>query len=161
MLFNTVFMLICVISAFFLFFFFVKQKPAYDVRISGWISDVCSSDLRTGAAVAGIGGDFLPFEREQALQTVEVVTGEQPAPEQMAEASGPSRDSSYHSSELNAQLATLTPELRKRYGIPGEGEGVLVLDIKEGSVFEQGLRPGDVIRKVEGNAVEKIGRAHV
>src|SRR3546814_18058426 len=32
--------------------------------------------------------------------------------------------------------------------------GVLVLDIKEGSVFEQGLRPGDVIRKVEGNAVE-------
>src|SRR3546814_10723388 len=72
----------------------------------------------------------------------------------MAEASGPCRDSSYHSSELNAQLATLTPELRKRYGIPGEGEGVLVLDIKEGSVFEQGLRPGDVIRKVEGNAVE-------
>src|SRR3546814_16000647 len=72
----------------------------------------------------------------------------------MDEASGPSRDSSYHSSELNAQLATLTPELRKRYGIPGEGEGVLVLDIKEGSVFEQGLRPGDVIRQVEGNAVE-------
>src|SRR3546814_11000511 len=72
----------------------------------------------------------------------------------MAEASGPCRDSSYHSSELNAQLAALTPELRKRYGIPGEGEGVLVLDIKEGSVFEQGLRPGDVIRKVEGNAVE-------
>src|SRR3546814_13207892 len=64
------------------------------------------------------------------------------------------RDISYHASELNAQLATLTPELRKRYGIPGEGEGVLVLDIKEGSVFEQGLRPGDVIRKVEGNAVE-------
>ncbi|HEY9538775.1 MAG TPA: DegQ family serine endoprotease [Kiloniellaceae bacterium] len=92
--------------------------------------------------------------RDGSEQTVEVVTGEQPAPEQMAEASGPSRDSSYHSSELNAQLATLTPELRKRYGIPGEGEGVLVLDIKEGSVFEQGLRPGDVIRKVEGNAVE-------
>src|SRR3546814_17608556 len=71
----------------------------------------------------------------------------------MAEASGPSRDSSYHSSELNAQLATLTPELRKRYGIPREGEGVLVLDIKEGSVLEQGLNPGDVSRKVEGHAV--------
>src|SRR3546814_2099567 len=41
--------------------------------------------------------------RDGSEQTVEVVTGEQPAPEQMAEASGPSRDSSYHSSELNAQ----------------------------------------------------------
>src|SRR3546814_7851955 len=44
--------------------------------------------------------------RDGSEQTVEVVTGEQPAPEQMAEALGPSRDSSYHSSELNAQLAT-------------------------------------------------------
>src|SRR3546814_6542511 len=29
----------------FLFFFFVKQKTAYEVRISDWSSDVCSSDL--------------------------------------------------------------------------------------------------------------------
>src|SRR3546814_17176407 len=27
-------------------FFFFKQKTAYDVRISDWSSDVCSSDLR-------------------------------------------------------------------------------------------------------------------
>src|SRR3546814_6278932 len=26
-------------------FFFFKQKPAYEVRISDWSSDVCSSDL--------------------------------------------------------------------------------------------------------------------
>src|SRR3546814_8368106 len=26
-------------------FFFVKQKTAYDMRISDWSSDVCSSDL--------------------------------------------------------------------------------------------------------------------
>src|SRR3546814_3526487 len=26
-------------------FFFVKQKTAYDIRISDWSSDVCSSDL--------------------------------------------------------------------------------------------------------------------
>src|SRR3546814_13860551 len=30
---------------FFLFFFF-KQKTAYEMRISDWSSDVCSSDLR-------------------------------------------------------------------------------------------------------------------
>src|SRR3546814_4616227 len=31
-------------SCFFVFFFF-KQKTAYDMRISDWSSDVCSSDL--------------------------------------------------------------------------------------------------------------------
>src|SRR3546814_17445554 len=31
-----------------LFFFFFKQKTAYEMRISDWSSDVCSSDL--GAA---------------------------------------------------------------------------------------------------------------
>src|SRR3546814_7111937 len=35
-------LLVCV-----LFVFFVKQKTAYEMRISDWSSDVCSSDLRT------------------------------------------------------------------------------------------------------------------
>src|SRR3546814_3887231 len=29
----------------FIFFFFFKQKTAYELRISDWSSDVCSSDL--------------------------------------------------------------------------------------------------------------------
>src|SRR3546814_6480544 len=29
------------------YFFFFKQKTAYEMRISDWSSDVCSSDLRT------------------------------------------------------------------------------------------------------------------
>src|SRR3546814_18391643 len=29
------------------FFFFFKQKTAYEMRISDWSSDVCSSDLQT------------------------------------------------------------------------------------------------------------------
>src|SRR3546814_7841641 len=29
-----------------LYFFFFKQKTAYEMRISDWSSDVCSSDLR-------------------------------------------------------------------------------------------------------------------
>src|SRR3546814_12367488 len=32
-----------------MFFFFFKQKTAYEMRISDWSSDVCSSDLRRGA----------------------------------------------------------------------------------------------------------------
>src|SRR3546814_19674624 len=38
------------------FFFFFKQKTAYEVRISDWSSDVCSSDL-DGADVAERHGD--------------------------------------------------------------------------------------------------------
>src|SRR3546814_5277149 len=33
----------------YLVFFFFKQKTAYDMRISDWSSDVCSSDLRPRA----------------------------------------------------------------------------------------------------------------
>src|SRR3546814_6318718 len=36
----------CLLCFFFLFcFFFFKQKTAYEMRISDWSSDVCSSDL--------------------------------------------------------------------------------------------------------------------
>src|SRR3546814_8646180 len=35
---------VCVFVVFYLFFFF-KQKTAYEMRISDWSSDVCSSDL--------------------------------------------------------------------------------------------------------------------
>src|SRR3546814_5430710 len=31
---------------FWYFFFFFKQKTAYEMRISDWSSDVCSSDLK-------------------------------------------------------------------------------------------------------------------
>src|SRR3546814_7999723 len=35
-------------------FFFFKQKAAYDMRISDWSSDVCSSDLYDKGATIGI-----------------------------------------------------------------------------------------------------------
>src|SRR3546814_1251719 len=35
----------CVMCFFFFLFFFFKQKTAYEMRISDWSSDVCSSDL--------------------------------------------------------------------------------------------------------------------
>src|SRR3546814_12523616 len=56
------------------FFFFFKQKTAYEMRISDWSSDVCSSDLdETGDAAAAEGGSALGpaggFIR-QALETI-------------------------------------------------------------------------------------------
>src|SRR3546814_2459558 len=42
-------------------FFFFKQKTAYEVRISDWSSDVCSSDLgREAAARRGCGQGGTP-----------------------------------------------------------------------------------------------------
>src|SRR3546814_11077538 len=37
-------------------FFFFKQKTAYEVRISDWSSDVCSSDLTTRSDLARVTG---------------------------------------------------------------------------------------------------------
>src|SRR3546814_5297208 len=34
-------------------FFFFKQKTAYEMRISDWSSDVCSSDLQMHALILG------------------------------------------------------------------------------------------------------------
>src|SRR3546814_4366944 len=36
---------IAVVCSLFVIFFFFKQKTAYELRISDWSSDVCSSDL--------------------------------------------------------------------------------------------------------------------
>src|SRR3546814_7915594 len=53
----------CVASRTFLFFFFFKQTTAYEMRISDWSSDVCSSDLwnqaqaelqQVGASIAAL-----------------------------------------------------------------------------------------------------------
>src|SRR3546814_5397020 len=46
------------------FFFFFKQKTAYEMRISDWSSDVCSSDLETKT---GRDRAADPFRREQPL----------------------------------------------------------------------------------------------
>src|SRR3546814_7171984 len=47
-----------VIASVFLFaFFFFKQKTAYEMRISDWSSDVCSSDLDRQAIDGEAGGE--------------------------------------------------------------------------------------------------------
>src|SRR3546814_5241396 len=43
-----------------IFFFFFKQKTAYEMRISDWSSDVCSSDLEGGTLVR----EIIALERE-------------------------------------------------------------------------------------------------
>src|SRR3546814_5200120 len=47
-------------------FFFFKQKTAYEMRISDWSSDVCSSDLFHGLLLTRAG---------QRIGVVEILTG--------------------------------------------------------------------------------------
>src|SRR3546814_4156669 len=47
-----------------IYVFFFKQKTAYEMRISDWSSDVCSSDL-----------DRLSLQRCQGLQTLVLLIG--------------------------------------------------------------------------------------
>src|SRR3546814_2171095 len=51
-------------------FFFFKQKTAYDVRISDWSSDVCSSDLFP-EDLSGAQQVILPLD--QAMPAVEAI----------------------------------------------------------------------------------------
>src|SRR3546814_10700060 len=52
-----VFRVSALVSCTLCFFFFFKQKTAYEVRISDWSSDVCSSDLAAG--LVGPGGALI------------------------------------------------------------------------------------------------------
>src|SRR3546814_7391268 len=71
-------------------FFFFKQKTAYEMRISDWSSDVCSSDLGQGAEEIRAVGTFAMREalnggvlaqlvRERFGVPVEIVDGQREA----------------------------------------------------------------------------------
>src|SRR3546814_10045192 len=45
--------------------FFIKQKTAYEMRISDWISDLCSSDLRPLGKRPAIGANIRAAEKGQ------------------------------------------------------------------------------------------------
>src|SRR3546814_9779601 len=61
--------MMCCICSFFLFFF--KQKTAYEMRISDWSSDVCSSDLIAVQPRAGV----RPFAVPPVVQRCREIAG--------------------------------------------------------------------------------------
>ncbi len=42
-------------------------------------------------------------------------------------------------------VATLTPQLREKFGLDEETTGVVVVDVKDGPAAEKGMKPGDVV----------------
>src|SRR3546814_4755492 len=51
---------LCMLVMIYLYFFFFKQKTAYEMRISDWSSDVCSSDLLSPAGLTPIHTGVVP-----------------------------------------------------------------------------------------------------
>src|SRR3546814_9908086 len=60
-------------------FFFFKQKTAYEMRISDWSSDVCSSDLLSGGAVLRMRHPFAPLEHAVPVNPRQRLGFEHPA----------------------------------------------------------------------------------
>src|SRR3546814_10635888 len=85
-----------------MFVFFFKQKTAYEMRISDWSSDVCSSDL--------------------GVVLYEMLTGQRP------EAAGETRVASTQTLRLpSEQLATLPPGTADRIA---HGQGLRLGDMR-------------------------------
>src|SRR3546814_1249803 len=64
----------CDVSLIWFLFFFFKQKTAYEMRISDWSSDVCSSDL-VASYLIEMGRDTLENWQSEFLQLLWQVVG--------------------------------------------------------------------------------------
>ncbi|MFP4269401.1 MAG: DegQ family serine endoprotease [Alphaproteobacteria bacterium] len=89
---------------------------------------------------------------------VKVTLGELPSDEELAQmsrngAEGAPTDRAEFTS-LGLTVATITDELRAEFGLAGDAEGVVVLDVApEGPAAEQEIRRGDVIVDVDQDPV--------
>src|SRR3546814_19527048 len=57
------------------FFFFFKQKTAYEMRISDWSSDVCSSDLIVDSRGRTRGTPVEPDREDESMISVDTFVG--------------------------------------------------------------------------------------
>src|SRR3546814_4000439 len=70
MLFGGVCLCVCI---FMFCFFFFKQKTAYEMRISDWSSDVCSSDLLGSSYASSL--DVIGQNVKNYVENVKVMSG--------------------------------------------------------------------------------------
>src|SRR3546814_2329882 len=115
-----------------------KQKTAYEMRISDWSSDVCSSDLAIVAAekARGAMAAHAPYERQAILsQCVDVFKSrfEELAESLCIEAGKPIRDSR---GEVNRLIDTFRVAAEEAVRINGES---LTLEISPGSRGRRGF----------------------
>ena len=110
-----------------------------------------SSDLPLYASLAGVGKTVpLVVLRDGKRKKLKITLGEFPT-EGLASAQAPERDAN----SIGITVSDITAELRERFGLRLKS-GVLLKEIEPGSpAARAGLRPGDVILKINGQRVVK------
>src|SRR3546814_5170596 len=93
-----------------IFFFFFKQKTAYEMRISDWSSDVCSSDLRAGC---GGSSPYLAASKADSRACTEGASRRRPA---SAPRSTPVKSGSVESARLTFAVTPLQRSEERRVG---------------------------------------------
>ncbi len=93
--------------------------------------------------------------------TLSVTLGEFPeAPQAIAAA--PRSERAVRVAALGLLLSMPTPELRERFKLTDEVQGVIVTEVEDGSAAaERGIKPGDIIRKIGPNHARVASPAQV
>ena len=122
------------------------------------------NQLRTAIATTSAGTEItLDVFREKKTLQVKLTVGAQPE-DVMAAANGQGGSQGQAQNQGNAlglELSTITPELARRLGMnnpPDSGAVVLSVDPKSPAAAE-GVRPGDVITKVDNQPVKSADEA--
>jgi serine protease Do len=109
-------------------------------------------------------GASMPMKiwREGSERTVNVTIAEMKEELASAEGDGMGPDNGPAASDtvqqLGAILAPVTEETRQQYGLSSDAEGVVIADLQQDSVLaDQGVRPGDVIQRVNDRKVANPG----
>src|SRR3546814_8511521 len=136
-----------------LFFFFFKQKTAYEMRISDWSSDVCSSDLlalvpqgATGELYVGGAGLALGYHQRPGM------TAERFVADPFAADGG----RLYRTGDLVRQRVDGQVEYLGRVDHQVKIRGFRI----ELGAIETRLLEHDAVREEVVLALDKIGRAH-
>src|SRR3546814_16789592 len=126
---------------YFMFFFFFKQKTAYEMRISDWSSDVCSSDLFKGKTIGvQISTTHENFLREYMANDVTIKSYD----------TQENLDLDLQSGRVDAALASASywvPLLASDKGKEMVMVGPQVTSRPFGAVVGAGIRRGDTDRK--------------
>ena len=102
--------------------------------------------------------------RKGKIKKLAVTLGELEEAEKVAalskgEDKGAGGEGSAQAEALGMTLALITPELRKRFDLAEESEGVVVTEIDgEGAAADKGIRPGDIIVEVGQEEVTTPGQ---
>lgn len=132
---------------------------AGDVVVSFDGDDIASPKDLSRAVAATKSGAKVPVKiwRDHAEQTVSVTIGE--LKEDVASAAAPTGAGDVQNGadvvgELGATLAPLNDRTRAQFDLPPTATGVVIADLdRDGALAEKGVRPGDIIERVNDRTV--------